>query len=60
MPENDEQLFLNFNALAVSELSINEDPKLEGKYYSGQKIRMEIADLKQGWNVVSLKYFNAY
>ena len=46
MPENDEELFINSNALAVSELTINEDPKLEQKYFQGQKIRLEMADLK--------------
>lgn len=29
MPESDDELFLNSNALAVSELAINEDPKLD-------------------------------
>ena len=60
MPDNDDDLFLNSNAMAVSELTINEDPKLEQKYFSGQKIRLEMADLKQGWNVVSMKYFTPY
>jgi hypothetical protein len=41
-------------------LSINESPKIDEKYFSGQKIRMEIEDLKLGWNVVSLKYFTPY
>jgi hypothetical protein len=29
MPETDEDLFLNSNAIAISELCINEDPKLD-------------------------------
>jgi hypothetical protein len=29
IPDTDTELFLNCNALAVNELSINEDPKLE-------------------------------
>ena len=60
LPESDDELFLNSNTMAVSELSINEDPKLEQKYFTGQKIRLEIGDLKQGWNVISLKYFTPY
>ena len=60
MPETDDELFLNSNALAVSELAINEDPKLDQLYFTGQKIRLEMVDLKQGWNVVSLKYFTPY
>ena len=60
LPVNNEELFLNCNALAVSELTINEDPKTDGRYFNGQKIRLEIADMKQGWNIVSLKYFTPY
>ena len=29
LPENDEELFINSNALAIAELTINEDPKME-------------------------------
>jgi hypothetical protein len=46
MPDNDDELFLNSNTMAVSELSINEDPKLEQKYFCGQKLRLEIVDLR--------------
>mmetsp|Transcript_23445 Transcript_23445/g.36115 ORF Transcript_23445/g.36115 Transcript_23445/m.36115 type:complete len:277 (-) Transcript_23445:1742-2572(-) len=60
MPEKETPLFLNFNAIAISELAINEDPKQEGHYFTEQKIHLLPADLKLGWNVISLKYFNAY
>lgn len=60
MPVNNEELFINSQALAVSELTINEDQKTNSKYFNGQKIRLEIADLRQGWNVVSLKYYTPY
>jgi hypothetical protein len=35
MPENDEELFLNSNALAISDLSINTTPRTEQKYFEG-------------------------
>jgi hypothetical protein len=60
LPETNEELFLNCNALAVSELTINEDQKEKQKYFCEQKIRLEVQDLKLGWNVVSLKYFTPY
>jgi len=60
LPETNEELFLNSNALAVCELTINEDQKDDHRYFEGQKIRMEVSDLKQGWNVISLKYFSPY
>jgi len=60
MPDNNDELFLNSNALAVSELTINEDQKDDQRYFEGQKIRLEMADLKEGWNVVSMKYFTPY
>ena len=60
MPENDTELFLNSMALSVSELTINEDLKVDPKYFHGQRIRLERADLRQGWNVVSMKYYTPY
>lgn len=60
MPANDDELYLNSNALAISELTINEDQKDNQRYFEGQRIRLERADLKQGWNIVSMKYFTPY
>lgn len=60
LPANNDELFINSMALAVSELTINEESKTDSKYFTGQKIRLELTDLKQGWNVVCLKYFTPY
>jgi hypothetical protein len=60
MPENNDELFINSMAMAICELTVNEDLKTDGKFFTGQKIRLEINDLKLGWNVVSLKYFTPY
>lgn len=60
LPENDEELFLNSMAMAVCDLTINEELRTDAKYFTGQKIRLELKDLKQGWNVVSLRYFSPY
>ena len=57
---NDDELFLNSNALAVADLTINLTPRVDQSYFHGQKIRLEIEDLKLGWNTVSLKYFTPY
>ena len=35
LPSTDDELFVNSNALAVSELTINEDPKLDQKFFEG-------------------------
>ena len=60
MPATNEELFLNSQALAISELTINEDLKDEHRYFEGHRIRLEVSDLRLGWNVVSLKYFTPY
>ena len=46
LPETDTELFLNCGAMAVSYLTINEDLKEEQRFFEGQKIRLEVADLK--------------
>jgi hypothetical protein len=35
MPNNDEELYLNSNAMAVSDLTINVAPKTEQRYFEG-------------------------
>ena len=35
VPETDDELFINSNALAISELTINEDPKAEQRFFVG-------------------------
>ena len=46
--------------MAMAELTINEDQKTEGYYFSQQRVRLELCDLRVGWNVVSMKYFTPY
>jgi len=60
MPSKNEELFINSNALAISELTINETLRVDKKYFTQQRIRLELEDLREGWNIVSLKYFTPY
>lgn len=60
MPSTNEELFINSNALAISELTINETLRFDKKYFTQQRIRLELEDLREGWNIVSLKYFTPY
>jgi len=60
MPSTNEELFINSNALAISELTINETLRGDKKYFTQQRIRLELEDLREGWNIVSLKYFTPY
>jgi len=60
MPITNEELFINSNALAISELTINETLRVDKKYFTQQRIRLELEDLREGWNIVSLKYFTPY
>jgi|LauGreDrversion4_2_1035121.scaffolds.fasta_scaffold2789719_1 hypothetical protein len=60
MPSTNEELFINSNALAISELTINETLRVDKKYFTQQRIRLELEDLREGWNIVSLKYFTPY
>ena len=60
MPTTNEELFINSNALAISELTINETLRVDKKYFTQQSIRLELEDLREGWNIVSLKYFTPY
>ena len=60
MPSSNEELFINSNAMAVSELTINETLRVDKKYFTQQRIRLELEDLREGWNIVSLKYFTPY
>ena len=60
MPSTNEELFINSNALAISELTINETLRVDKKYFTQQRIRLELEDLREGWNIVSLKYFTPF
>jgi hypothetical protein len=34
--------------------------RVDKKYFTQQRIRLELEDLREGWNIVSLKYFTPY
>ena len=56
-PEKDE-LFLNFQAMAIANLTVNDTPVKD--CFGEQKIRLEQPYVTVGWNTVQLEYFNAY
>ena len=60
MPENDTELFLDSNAMALSELKINGQGKTDNKYFQKNRICLLAAEVKEGWNEVSMKYFAPY
>ena len=53
MPENDSDLFVNSQALAVADLQINDRPVAVGpESFQNQVIPLRKADVVQGWNTV--------
>jgi len=56
-PAKDE-LFLNFQAIAVAGLTINDTEVKD--CFGEQKIKLEMPHVALGWNTVQLNYFNAY
>lgn len=60
MPDNDHELFIDANLLAISELIINEQLKVDTRYFNRNRIKLYREDVKEGWNVISMKYFTPY
>ena len=57
---NDGDLWLDFQAVAISDLTIN-DKKLPGKdLYQDQRLKLNKAHVAKGWNTVMLRYVNPY
>jgi len=53
MPDNDSDLFVNSQALAVADLQINDRPVAVGpESFQNQVIPLRKADVVQGWNTV--------
>ena len=59
MPK-DGELWLDFQAIGISDLTIN-DKKVSGtSNYSDQRIKLNESSLSLGWNTVTVKYINLY
>lgn len=54
----DGELFLDFQAIAISELAIN--GKLVSDCFADQRIKLQSPHVVVGWNTVSLRYLNLY
>ena len=60
-PSNDEDLFINSQALAVADLRINDREMADGpESFQNQVIPLRCADVVQGWNTVQLRYLTPY
>lgn len=60
VPENEGDLFLNFQVKAISEYTVNGQVHKDAEDFTNHKLRLQNANLKAGWNTVSLKYFQLY
>jgi len=54
------ELFINTQALAMTELTINDNAITDGSIFDGQKIALETPQVQPGWNTVTMKYLSAY
>ena len=54
------ELFLNFNAIAITDLAINDKHFSGTNLFENQKIKLELPNVCLGWNTVQLRYLNAY
>ena len=54
------ELFINTQAMAISDLFINLQPISEKDAFYNQKIDLKPSQVVQGWNTVELKYITAY
>lgn len=54
----DGELWLDFQAIAVSDLLINAKPVSD--CYADQRIKLQSPNVVLGWNTVSLRYLNLY
>jgi len=60
MPENDHELFINSQAMAIADLKINEHHITEESGFKSQTIALTPDHLKEGENTVSLRYLTPY
>ena len=54
------ELFIDFQAVAIADLMINDKRVVGGSVYADQRIKLEKAKIALGWNTVQLSYFNIY
>ena len=59
MPAESE-LFIDYQAVAIADLLINDKRVVGGSVYADQRIKLEKANIALGWNTVQLSYFNIY
>jgi hypothetical protein len=61
LPENDTELFLNSQALAIADLTINgADSQNQEASFSNHVIPLRPGQVELGWNKVTLRYFTPY
>lgn len=60
LPQNDQELFLNSQALAITDLKINGNEVTGEAAFSNHVIPLRPAHVKLGWNKVTLRYFTPY
>lgn len=54
------ELFLNFRAIAISKLTINDAQIEAGAVFKNQRIRLDKPHIVSGWNTVQLRYMAKY
>jgi hypothetical protein len=60
VPQNDDELFLQSQAMAVSNLTINTHVIGQHSGFENQMIKLRPHDVKKGWNTVKMRYFTPY
>jgi aminopeptidase N len=60
IPENMEELFLNCQVRAITDLTVNGHSNTDADSYKDHKIHLKADQLKAGWNSVEMKYFQIY
>lgn len=51
---------MNFNALAISQLTVNDQRVAIESSFKNQRISLEKPNIMLGWNTVQLRYLNKY
>ena len=54
------ELFINSQAMAITELMMNDEQITDETAFVGQKISLDFPCIQPGWNTVSLKYMTPY